>query len=155
MAPPIKLKPKNSNSGSLTIDAIEIKRTPGTPKRGGGKGGEAWVVLANGERAGTAYINIINDSIRGIHPSIHLYLNRPSQGRHIGRIAYQLCCELSKYDVVYAHMRKSNIASRKAAEYAGFIAVTEHKESQLVLMRSRNSLKTDNIVQPSTINIDP
>lgn len=132
--PTVKAK---SNLGPVGADAIELVKTPGSRERGGGPGGEAWIILASGKRAGTAYINIVDDPIRGLHASFHVFLNRPSQGRQIGRIAYLHCCALSQYDVVYAHMRKSNTASRKAAEHAGFVDATGPDDSQLVLVWRR------------------
>lgn len=132
--PVVKAK---SKLGSVTVDAIELTSVPGSRERGGGSGGEAWIILADAKRAGIAYINIVDDPLRGNHPSFHIFLNQPSQGRQIGRIAYQRCCELSRYDVIYAHMRKSNTASRKAAEYAGFVEATAPEDSQLVLVWCR------------------
>ena len=123
-----------SNLGPVSTDNVELISTTGTRDKGGGSGGEAWIVMVDGKRAGKAYINMLDDPIRGIHPSFHVFLNRPSQGRHIGRIVYKSCCNRSKYDVIYAHMRKSNIASRKAAEHAGFIDVTSKEDMQLVMV---------------------
>ncbi|RZO10665.1 hypothetical protein EKG40_03600 [Pseudomonas moorei] len=134
--PAVKAK---SKLGPVAADAIELITTPGSRERGGGPGGEAWIILADGKRAGSAYINMVDDPIRGHHPSFHVFLNRPSQGRQIGRMAYQRCCALSQYDVVYAHMRKSNTASRKAAEHAGFVDATAPEDSQLVLVWRRPS----------------
>ena len=139
--PEVKAK---SKLGPVSPDSIELIATPGSRERGGGPGGEAWIILANGKRAGTAYINLVDDPIRGQHPSFHVFLNRPSQGRQIGRIAYQRCCVLSQYDVVYAHMRKSNTASRKSAEHAGFIDATAPDDTQLVLVwRRQGAEKSD------------
>ncbi|WP_223523689.1 MULTISPECIES: class I SAM-dependent methyltransferase [unclassified Pseudomonas] len=126
-----------SKLGPVCADAIELVKTPGSRERGGGPGGEAWIILANGKRAGAAYINIVDDPIRGLHASFHVFLNRPSQGRQIGRIAYLRCCALSQHDVIYAHMRKSNTSSRKAAEHAGFVDATGPDDSQLVLVWHR------------------
>jgi hypothetical protein len=128
-----------SKLGPVCADAIELVKTPGSRERGGGPGGEAWIILANGKRAGAAYINIVDDPIHGLHASFHVFLNRPSQGRQIGRIAYLRCCALSQHDVVYAHMRKSNTSSRKAAEHAGFVDATGPDDSQLVLVWHRSA----------------
>ncbi|HBO5727300.1 GNAT family N-acetyltransferase [Pseudomonas aeruginosa] len=129
--PAVKAK---SKLGPVCANAIEFISTPGGLEKGGGAGGEAWIILANGKRAGIAYINMVDDPVRGLHPSFHVFLNRPSQGRQIGRVAYERCCALSQYDVVYAHMRKSNIASRKAAEYAGFVEAAEPDDAQSVMV---------------------
>ena len=129
-----------SKLGPATVDSIEFIKTPGSRERGGGPGGDAWIILAQGKRAGTAYISMVEDPIRGKHPSFHVFLNRPSQGRQIGRIAYEHCCVASQHNVIYAHMRKSNIASRKASEHAGFVEATAPEDSQLVMVWRRQTL---------------
>jgi len=72
-----------------------------------------------------------------IHPSPYYEQAQPRQ--QIGRMAYKCCCALSQYDVVYAHMRKSNTASRKAAEHAGFVDATAPEDSQRALVWRRPS----------------
>lgn len=69
------------------------------------------------------------------HPFKFLLIKK-SQGKQIGRIAYRLAAEASKYDTIYAHMRKSNIASQQAAEKAGFTKIIF--SPQLVMVRHRN-----------------
>jgi len=135
---PSSVKAKSS-LGSVSPDSVELLKTAGTRSKGGGSGGEAWIVLADGKRAGTAYINLIDDPVRGRHPSFHIFLNRHSQGREIGRIVYKRCCLLSQYDAIYAHMRKSNTASRKAAEHAGFTNATSSEDTQLVMVWYRQA----------------
>ena len=84
------------------------------------------------------FINIIDEPPLGTHPSLQIFLNRESQGRQIGRHAYRAACLASQYDIIYAHMRKSNIASRRAAEEAGFEDVTPKDHSQLILRFARD-----------------
>lgn len=115
-------------------DMVELVRTTGTRNRGGGIGGEAWVIRVGEKRAGIVFINIIEDSQRGRHASLQIFLNRASQGRHIGRVAYRAACLASQYSEIYAHMRKSNTASRKAAIYAGFQDATTTDDAQLVML---------------------
>src|SRR3546814_14369763 len=86
-------------------------------------GGESWCCEADVERAGTVFINLSEEPPIGKHASLQIFLNRESQGRQIGRLAYRAACDASEYNVVYAHMRKSNIASRRAAEEAGFAEI--------------------------------
>ncbi|MEZ8187125.1 hypothetical protein ACED29_15025 [Shewanella sp. 5S214] len=135
---PLAVKAK-SKLGPVSAEDVEFLRTSGSRHKGGGPGCEAWLVMVNGKRAGTAYINLLDDPIRGRHPSFHVFLNRPSQGRQIGRVVYKSCCLLSQYDVIYAHMRKSNTASRKAAEHGGFIDVTDRGDAQLVMVWCRKN----------------
>lgn len=89
--------------------------------------------------AGDIFINWIDEAPLGEHASIQIYLNRANQGRKIGRVAYRLAAEGSPYDVVYAHMRKSNIASARAAEEAGFIDATTQGVSQRLMIWRRSS----------------
>ncbi|MEZ5959783.1 MAG: GNAT family protein [Hyphomonadaceae bacterium] len=114
-----------------------MTRTKGTPGRGGGAGGEAWRIEVAGKRAGVIFINLIDQAPIGRHASIQIYLNAASQGRHIGRTAYRKACEASQYDAIYAHMRKSNTASRRAAEEAGFSDATPPGEAQCVMLWRR------------------
>ena len=54
----------------------------------------------------------------------------------------------SKYDIIYAHMRKSNIASKKAAIAAGFRELKIPKYTQLIMIWKRK-------VEKENINITP
>ncbi len=128
---------QQKNKTPVNPGDVTLVKTKGTPGRGGGKGGEAWRIDAEGERAGVIFINQIDEPPIGAHASIQIYLNAPSQGRQIGRTAYRLACEASKYDIIYAHMRKSNHASRRAAEEAGFLDATPTGHSQCIMMRRR------------------
>lgn len=120
-------------------DQVVLIETKGTPNRGGGPGGEAWRIEVAGHRAGVVFINRIDEPPVGPHASIQIYLNKPSQGQRIGRVAYRKACETSRYDVIYAHMRKSNHASRRAAEEAGFIEDDRPGHSQLLMVWRRPS----------------
>jgi hypothetical protein len=116
---------------------VELVPTKGTKGRGGGVDGEAWRIEVNGKRAGQVFINLIDQPPIGKHASIQIYLNLTSQGRGIGRICYRLACERSKYDAIYAHMQKSNIASARAAENAGFVDETSAQERQKLMVWRR------------------
>lgn len=118
---------------------VELVATKGTPGKGGGPGGHSWVIMAGGERAGVIYINFIGEPPVGKHASIQIFLNQKSQGRGVGRVAYRLASEASQYDEVYAHMRKANVASRRAAEEAGYVDVSPHGFSQLIMKWKRKS----------------
>jgi RimJ/RimL family protein N-acetyltransferase len=135
--PKPRVRKPPENASAFTAEQIQIKRTKGTPGRGGGPGGEAWRIEADGKRAGVVFINRSDEPPIGPHASVQIYLNVPHQGRKIGRVAYRKACEASAYDVIYAHMRKSNIASRRAAEEAGFRDVSPPDAIQLIMMRRR------------------
>lgn len=114
--------------------------TKGTPGRGGGPGGRAWRIVVEGKKAGVVFINFIDEPPIGPHASIQIYLNAPSQGRNIGRVAYRMACEASPYSSVYAHMRKSNVASWRAAEEAGFVDATPAEAIQKVMIWRRTGI---------------
>ncbi|WLQ16500.1 GNAT family protein [Hahella aquimaris] len=121
------------------VEASDVTLVPlsGTPGKGKGPGGEKWRIEFCGVRAGEVYINVIDEPPIGLHASIQIYLNKKSQGRGIGRIGYYYACLKSQHDVIYAHMRKSNIASRRAAEAAGFFDASPPGYSQLIMKRVR------------------
>ena len=109
------------------VDPAEVKlvQGKGTPEHGGGPGGHYWHVQVGGRRAGYVFINRIDEEPYGEHASVQIFLNEDEQGKQIGRVAYRLACEQSRYDTVYAHMRKSNTASKRAAQEAGFKALKD------------------------------
>jgi RimJ/RimL family protein N-acetyltransferase len=130
--PPVGLPP-------FAPEQVRLVPTRGGKGRGGDVGGEAWRIEADGKRAGVVFINLVEEEPIGRHASIQIYLNAASRGRKIGRIAYRKACEASKYGTVYAHMQKANVASRRAAEEAGFIDVSPPGLVQLILMRRRDA----------------
>ena len=126
--PKKKAKSKVSKPEKVYFDEddVELKAGKGSVETGGGKGGHFWWIYATDssqeeKKAGKVYINLTDEDPVGEHASIQIFLNKSSQGKHIGRWAYKKACEESAYDVVYAHIRKSNVASVKSAEAAGFV----------------------------------
>ena len=111
--------------------------TKGSRGKGGDEGGHSWMVQAKGERAGVIYINLIDEPPLGRHASIQIYLNQKNQGLGIGRVAYLKASEASRYEVVYAHMRKANVASRRAAEEAGYVDASPPGFTQLIMSWNR------------------
>lgn len=132
---PTRVKP---SSTFVHADQVVLVPTKGTAERGGGLGGEAWRIEADGKSAGVVFINFIDEAPVGQHASIQIYLNTSNQGRRIGRVAYRKACEASHYDAIYAHMRKGNEASRRAAEEAGFKDDTRPSMIQLLLVWRRH-----------------
>lgn len=125
----------------VRVSTHEVSLHPlhGTPGKGGCPGGEKWRIDYAGMRAGEVFINLIDERPLGQHASIQIFLNLKSQGRGIGRIGYFKACQASSHAVIYAHMRKSNFASCKAAEAAGFIDVTPPGVTQLIMVWIRKS----------------
>lgn len=133
-------KPKTSpapGAPRVSPEQIELVRTKGTTARGGGPGGEAWRIDVAGKRAGIVFINWIDEPPVGRHASIQIFLNKASQGRGIGREGYRRAAIASAYDLIYAHMRKSNLASRRAAEAAGFVEDARAGYPQLLMVWRR------------------
>ncbi len=118
-------------------DVVLIARPSPGEGRGGGPGGFAWDIRAGGEMAGEVFINRVAEGPHEGQAFVEIYLNRENQGRKIGRVAYRLAAEFSGYDRVYAVMRKSNNASWRAAEEAGFSDITPPGGRQKVMAWSR------------------
>ena len=118
----------------VNLEDVRLEQGKGSKGRGGGPRGHYWHVYVRDKRAGFVYINFIDEPPVGEHASIQIEINKASQGRGIGPIAYRLASEASQYDEIYAHMRKSNKASRAAAERAGY-EVIEHPAVRQLLMR--------------------
>jgi len=116
---------------------VRLERGPGGSGRGGGPGGAYWHIYVGVARAGNVYINVIDEPPLGEHASIQIQINKSWQGRGVGRIVYSFACEASDHNRIYAHMRKSNIASRKAAEHAGFVVVDRVAIRQLLMVWTR------------------
>ncbi len=133
---PLRATPKPVDrkpiGGPVPASSVMLEKGMGTRERGGGPGGSYWHVLVDGQRAGSTYINCVDEEPIGKHASVQIKLNVNQRGRHVGRIAFRLTCENSDYDYVYAHIAKSNTASIRAAEYAGFQRI--HPELSQVLM---------------------
>jgi len=116
-------------------------------KPGSGQGlhdqvrGRYWHIMLGETRAGKIYIDFLENEILGTHPSIDIFINILYQGRHIGRFAYQMACEASGLDEIYMHTRKSNTASIKAAQQAGFIEVFHPGFRQTVMIWKKDNMK--------------
>ena len=119
---------------------VTLRAGRGSKGRGGDAGGEYWHVLADGIRAGAVFVNwVTHDKYLPPHASLQLFLNKNRQGQGIGCIAYALAANASRYDTLILHMRKSNLASRWAAEHAGYAVIDVPGERQLVMRRMCNA----------------
>lgn len=96
---------------------VELRQGRGSQAKGGMPGGSFWHIYHQGTRVGSVFVNY--DGETGM-ASIQIFLNRKSQSRGIGRIAYRRACEECEHSEVYAFMKRSNIASLRAATAAGF-----------------------------------
>jgi len=96
-----------------------------------------WNIFFRKERAGRVWIDLMDFPPLGRQASIQIFLNKKAQGKHIGRIENERACRLSHYDVVYASMRKNNVASYRSAQAAGFREVKNRAFKQCVMKWSR------------------
>ena len=140
---PRLVKPRTAQP-KVSAGEIRLVSVAGTPGKGKGPGGEKWRIDVGGVRAGEVYINVIDEPPIGRHASLQIHLNIKSQGRGIGRVGYAKACQLSAHEIIYAHMRRSNVASRRAAEAAGFVDATSPGFTQLILrwVRPKADLST-------------
>lgn len=122
-APRSRIPPPRRRQPRVEVDQVRLVEGKGSAGHGAEQGGHYWHVYVGEKRAGNIFINMLEHGLLGRHPSVQIFLNQDQRGRGIGQVAYQLACDLSGYDSVFAHMRKSNTASRRAAENAGFVVV--------------------------------
>jgi hypothetical protein len=108
---------KKRTGERVNAEDVILKQGKGGRETGGMPGGFFWHIFHQSVRAGKVFINYDKDTDKA---DIQIFINRKSQGKGIGRIAYKKACEESKYSKIYASMRKDNIASIKAAVAAGF-----------------------------------
>lgn len=131
-------KPMRDNKKEKILESdVELIEGKGTKKHGGGKRGYYWHVYYKGKRAGRVYINWVEPKSGTGFASITVELNQNSRGKGIGTVCFQRACELSRYDEVFAEMRKSNIASQIAAKRGGFKPVKGYKGGQMRMVWRR------------------
>lgn len=114
---------------SSTLNITDVKFIKGSKKN-------YWHIFLNQQRVGRVFITECECPYAGknkFHHSIQIHINLPFRGRGIGSLAYFTACEKSELDKIYAHMRKSNIASLKAARVAGFVEIID-RNRQLTLV---------------------
>lgn len=102
---------------------VELRRGRGSHAKGGMPGGSFWHIYHKDARAGSVFVNYDEETGQA---SIQIFLNRKSQSRGIGRVAYRRACEECGHSEVYAFIKRSNIASLRAATAAGFLEVPPH-----------------------------
>lgn len=117
--------------------SVRLEAGKGSTDRGGGPGGRYWHIHLGDTRVGHVYINMLDEAPFGEHASIQIHINQTHRGRGIGSVAYRLACEQCGHDEVFATMRKSNIASQRAAAQAGFKVIEDMKIPQLAMRWTR------------------
>lgn len=133
--PKVVKPPKDGRK--IDPEKVELVQRPGPKLKGDGPGGEYWDVMVDGVRTGEVFVNVIDEPPLGTHASMQIFLNQTDQGKGIGRVAYRKAADASRHDLLYLHMRKSNLASKLAAEAAGFKDVAIPGVAQLILKRSK------------------
>lgn len=119
-------------------DQINLVEGKGSKKAGGMPGGHYWHIYLEATRVGRIYVNWVDISSIGPHASITIEINKTARGRGIGTIAYRKACHLTSYQEIFAHMRKSNTASKIAAERAGFIPIETRETQGLIMVWKRS-----------------
>lgn len=133
--PKVSKPPKDAPK--IDPSEVELVQKSGHKEKGDGLGGEYWDVMVAGKRAGEVFVNVIDEAPLGRHASLQIFLNQDQQGKGVGRAAYRMAADASQHDSLYLHMRKSNLASRLAAEAAGFVDASPEGITQLILKRDR------------------
>lgn len=118
--------------------SVTLEAGKGSTDRGGGPGGHYWHIHLFDTRVGYVYINELDEAPFGKHASIQIHINQTHRGRGIGSVAYRLACEQSVHEVIIATMRKSNLASQRAAAQAGFKVIEDIKIPQKAMRWTRS-----------------
>jgi RimJ/RimL family protein N-acetyltransferase len=93
-----------------------------------------WHIRVDASEVGHAYVDIIPAEGRDQRASVTVLLNAKSRGLGIGTIAFRRAAELSGCDKVYAIIAKLNVASRVAAQRAGYQPIPDQPSGQLTLI---------------------
>lgn len=118
---------------------VSLREGKGSPNRGAGPGGEYWHVQVSGRRVGYVYVNVIDEPPIGQHASLQIQIAKAWQGRGVGRVAYALAVKASHHFIIYLHMRRSNVASARAAECAGFREYVDPEIRQHVMISTKKA----------------
>lgn len=96
-----------------------------------------WHIFFQDQRAGRVYITSVISDDKATQGAITVEINKQLRGLGIGTIVFRRAAELSQYDEVVADIRKSNMASRIAAERAGFKEIDNRKGTGLKMIWHR------------------
>ena len=104
---------------------------------------ECWRIFIDQKTtAGSVKIKrIASDPVHGKHGSLDIKVNESQRGKHIGRFAIKEALKNTSFSKVVANLRKSNLASKKALEAAGFSEVKHATIKQLCLVFNKKSGK--------------
>jgi RimJ/RimL family protein N-acetyltransferase len=140
-----KQRDNSSVSEKPKVSENEVILVEGKSSRKSHEGSTAyhWHIYLGNERVGRAIIHWVDLDSFAPHASITVELYIKNRGRGIGTIVFRRACELSQYNEVYASIRKSNIASRIAAERAGFKPVENWEGRELFMVWRRNPQYTE------------
>lgn len=115
------------------MKSIRLVAGKGSAEAGTGPGGEYWHIFEGAKRVGKVFVNV-TETPQGNKASLQIFINKTDQGRGLGTQGYRLACAQTKHPMLYAYIRKSNPASIRAAEKAGFVIDTTNPGRQLVMI---------------------
>lgn len=124
-----KAKRQKQTDSSKTIDSSRV-----IVQKMKAKDFEGWKIEVDGNACGFVKFHPKLDQVFKSHVSVDFQVPKPKQGKHIGRIALQQAIESSAYSIFVAHLRKSNIASKKALEAVGFQECENPESKQLTMI---------------------
>ena len=82
---------------------------------------EGWKIIVNGTSSGFVKFKPKIDGIFKKYVTVDFLIPKAKRGKHIGRIALAKAIKSSIHSIFVAHLRKSNIASKKALISVGFV----------------------------------
>lgn len=94
---------------------------------------EGWRIEYEGKTCGKIKFIPKSDHFFKKHVTVDFQIQSSLRGKHIGRIALNKAISSSTHSLFVAHLRKSNLPSKKALEAAGFQEI-KHPESKQLCM---------------------
>jgi|SRR6185437_14293390 len=124
--PAADLKNKKIKKGIVDESQVSVEKMAS-------KKFEGWRIKLEGTVCGHVKFIPRVDEIFKRHVTVDIQIPKPQQGRHIGRYALQKAVVASGCSLFVAHLRKSNIASKKVLLAAGFKEVVFPLGNQLCM----------------------
>ena len=127
-------KPKRKKVKKIIESSAHVLESSVVVEKMASKKFEGWKIKLDGEPCGSIKFEPKVDKTFGKHVTFYFKVPKPKRGRHVGRFALAKAIDASKYNLFVGHLRKSNIASKKALSSVGFKEFKNPKGNQLCMV---------------------
>ena len=123
----------NENPKSAAIEKIEPLRI--SLEKMSSTKFEGWKIKLDSLACGKVKFNPNVNEVFKDHVTVDISISKAMRGRHIARIALKIAIEASTAHFFVAHLRKSNIASKKMLTSVGFQEAAFGKQLCMILKK--------------------